>query len=554
MKKTKKILSLAMALCLGSGCLLGAAACGGTEEDYGDKTVLRIGLFEGGWGSEWLNKVIAKFESEYPEYKVLVDGDKTKYNQGSLLATIDTGRQDLFIAPMYLYDAVSQNKFMDITELMNTPLNEIVTSSSDTATIQSKMWSDLDEYYKSYNNEGKYYSIPFGGGIYSLNYDRDLFDRESLFIKAGTGINYDGSGTIEWVNESASLSVGQDGEAGTFDDGLPVTYNDFKALLVRMKQRNVIPFIWSKENSYLNNFLNSFIASYEGKDNFNLFKTMDGEYTFAGDTTATQITKDNAYLLQGMTGKKNAIQFAYDLVLDSANYHQDSGRETCDFLAAQNKYLLSVDLAKSGMDKPVAFLIDGAHWYNEAKSTIDEMAAESDDYKDRRFGIMPFPKMEGTKATKATYYASSFTQQVFIRKHAEQPELAKLFLAYLHTEESLRTCTQYSGMVRPLAYTMPTELLNTMPYYYQSLWNAFKDADIVHNLSTNPYVYKNESFFEYEWLFTCHTSSGVNLSCPISDFMVNTKKAIGVNGYVEAMAYTFNADKWEKDVLSKAGV
>ncbi len=548
MKKAKKLLVLVLAFVLGITSLFTFTACS-SEEDYGDRTVLRVGLFEGGWGAEWINKVVEKFEADYPEYKVLVDGDKTKYNKGTLLGVIDTGRQDLFIAPMYLYDAVSQGKFMDITELMDTPLNEIVKSSSDTATIKSKMWPELDEFYKSYNNENKYYSIPFGGGIYSLNYDRDLFNEKSLFIKKGTG-----NGTpITWVNESGDLSLGQDGKAGTYDDGLPITRQDFLDLLMQMRINGVTPFIWSKQSSYQTNFLNSFVASYEGKDNFNLFKTMNGEYTFEGDSTPTTITSENAYKLQGMTGKKMAIQFASDIVMDSANYHADSGRETCDFLDAQNKYLVSVHMAKSGSDQPVAFLIDGAHWYNEAKGTIAEMEAMSDDYKDRRFGIMPFPQYDGAQTEKATFFASSFYTQVFIRKRAEQPELAKLFLAYLHTEESLRICTQYSGMVRPLNYTMPDEILSTMPYYYQSLWNTFSSADIVHNVSTNPLIYKNEWFFESEWLFTCRTSNNVDLTNPFTDLVDRTKN-VSVDDYFNALKYTFNQSKWNRDVVEKAGV
>lgn len=543
MKKAKKVMALLLAT-ISAGTVFTACT---PKEDYGDRTVLRVGMYNGGWGTEWLDKVVAKFEAEYPQYKILVDGDKTKYNTNSLLGVIDTGRQDLFIAPMFLYDFVSQDKLMDITDIMTTPLNELVSASTDTATIKSKMWAELDEFYSGFSEEEKYYSIPFGGGIYSLNYDRDLFNEKSLFIQDDTSAD---NGNIVWVNESGNLSAGQDGQKGTYDDGLPVSDKDFKALLKEMKRQNVTPFIWSKQNGYMKNFLYSLMASYEGKDNFNLLTKMDGEYTFAGDSVATKITPETAYKLQGMTGKKVALDFAYDIVKDSANYHEDSGRETCDFLDAQNKYLMSVDMAKTGDSNRVAFLIDGAHWYNEAKGTIDQMAEESDDYKNRRFGIMPFPKFEGGKATKATYYASSFNIQVCIRKRAEQPELAKLFLAYLHTEESLRACTEYSGMVRPLAYTMPTETLEKMPYYYQSLWYTFSNADIVHHVSKNPYIYNNSWFFEDEWLWTCHTSNGMPLSNPFLDLIDRTKD-VSTQDYWDALKYTFNATYWKEKVLDK---
>lgn len=543
MKKIKKIMSLVLAALCAATVLTACAP----KEDYGDRTVLRVGMYNGGWGTEWIDKVIEKFETEYPEYKILVDGDK-KYSTSSLLGIIDTGRQDLFIAPLFLYDFVSQDKLMDITDVMTSPLNELIPSSTDTATIQSKMWPELDEFYGGFNGEGKYYSIPFGGGIYSLNYDRDLFDEKKLFIKEGTSAD---KGNIVWVDESGELSAGQDGVKGTYDDGLPVSYNDFKALLKEMKRQNITPFIWSKQSGYIKNFLYSVMASYEGKENFNLLTdVVGGEYTFQGDNVPTKITPQNAYKLQGMTGKKIALDFAYEIVKDSLNYHEDSGRETCDFLDAQNKYLMSVDMAKTGDSNRVAFLIDGAHWYNEAKDTIKQMEEESEDYKDRRFGIMPFPKFEGTTATKATYYASSFNNQVCIRKRAEQPELAKLFLAYLHTEESLRTCTEYSGMVRPLTYTMPKETLAKMPYYYQSLWDTFSKADVVHHVTNNPYIYNNAWFFEDEWLWTCHTYDGTPLSNPFVD-LIDRNKDVSTEDYWNALKYTFNETYWKEKVLNK---
>ncbi len=532
-----------MAILLTLVAAVSFTACTREGEDYGDRTLLYVGAYEGGWGTERLDAVRADFEADNPDINVLVDGDK-KYGFSDLLASIDIGQQDLFIAPVYLYEFISQDKLMDVTDVVTTPLNEQLAGVTETATIHSKMWDDLDEFYSGYRGEGKYYAVPFGGGIYSINYDMDLFDTAYLYIGEGTS-----APNITWVNEAGPRSVGQDGQPGTYDDGLPVTYDDFLALLARMKANRITPFIWSSTEGYTSNFLYSLFASYEGKDNFDILKNMDGEYTFEGDSEPTEITPEKAYLLQGMTGKKKALEFAYDIIR-GGYYHSDSGNLSMDFLAAQDTFLMSAELAKTGSQNRIAFLIDGAHWYHEAGNTLREMADMSAEYANRRFGIMPFPRFEGSPTTRSTYFASSFYNAIFIRKNASQPEAAKRFFAYLSTEEALRKCTEISGMVRPLEYTMPQETLASMPIYYQSLWNAFTvNSDIVYHTVNNPYIYEHESFFEGEWKWQCQSTNGQLYSNPFVAFA--RYPSMTVDDYMNALKNTFNESYWRTQILER---
>ncbi len=66
--------------------------------DSDDKIVVQVGIFNGGWGMEWLEVAAKKFEEKNPEYKILVDGDK-KYTMATLLGTIDVLPQDVYVAP-----------------------------------------------------------------------------------------------------------------------------------------------------------------------------------------------------------------------------------------------------------------------------------------------------------------------------------------------------------------------------------------------------------------------------------------------------------------------
>lgn len=497
------------------------AACVYDDSEKADpnRTQLYVGIYDGGYGTQWLYEAKRIFEERYPEVQIMISGDK-RYSMNTLFNTIESNRQDMYFSGLRLYDFASQGKIADISDIMDKPLKDLVRGCDETATIKDKMWKDLDEYYSSYKN--KYYAIPFGGSVYSINYDVDLFDEEKLYIGINTPA-IDGSSNvndIEWVGASGEKSLGQDNLPGTYDDGLPVTWEEFKLLMLKMKHNSITPFLWSSTEGYTNNFLYSLAMSFDGKDNFELNKTFSGSYTFEGDSQPTVIRPDNGYLLQGMKGKKVALEFAKEII-DGKFYHEDSGTLSMDFMTAQDEYLMSKVKTMLGQGDRIAFLIDGGHWHNEAKNTFELMVKQyGPEYANRKFGIMPFPKFEGQNAVKTTYYASSFNTAVYIYSGSNQIELAKTFLAFTTTDEILRLCTRESGMVRPFDYSLTEDDLSSMPYYYQTVWSTFNsdNVDIAHFLSSNPMVYENMSFFENEWTWACQSPSGKIYSYPFTDF------------------------------------
>ena len=530
----KKPLRLLISLMLGVCTLFSAFGCG-TSDSYEGKTVINFGCYEGGWGREWLDKAIEKFEQMYPEYHVAVDYNKS-YAGGTLYGKIDVIPQDIYYSSPVLYDYLDSNKILDITDVVTTPLNEYLSDSqipvTETKTIASKIWTDMKDYVTSY--DGKYYNIPFGGGLYTLNYDRDLFNSKRLFIaKDGT-----------WCNLSGDLSVGQDGVAGTYDDGLPVTYTQFQGLLKRMDKNNVIPFTWSSINGYTQHFAHAFSIAQDGVDVFNTFKFMEGTVTLAGDSEPTTITKANAYLLRNTKGKRDALQFAKDLI-DGGYCDSQAGAASMDYLTAQDTYLMSIENSKHGSGKPIAFFIDGGHWYNEAKNTLAEMADMSDDYKDRNFGVMPFPWFDDATATKSTHFISSPNSCLFIRKNATEPEGCKKLLAFLNSDEALEISSGTCGIIRFMNYDLSQSVLKSMPYYYRSMWEAVKSGDVCYNLCSNPLIFRNYSYFdEMGWEWSCTTAAGDVLYNPLNNFKNSETKNVTVEDYFTALRTTGQSD-WE---------
>ncbi len=532
----KRLISILTVFVLAVSILGGLASC---RKNNDGKEHIYFGCYEGGWGREWLDKAIAKFEQMYPQYKVDVHYDKS-YESTQLLKKIDMIDQDIFYGSLDLYTYLYQDKLMDVTDVLTTPLNEYLADSqipiTETKTIASKMWGDMKDYVTSY--DGKYYNVPFGGGLYSLNYDVDLFDRMQFFV--------DKNGN--WCNLSGDLSVGQDGQEGTYDDGLPVTYAEFLKLLDRMKKRNVIPFTWSSITGYTQHFLQACSIAQDGVDAFNTFKRMDGYYTFAGDSEPTHITAQNAYLLRNSIGKKDALQFAYD-ICKKGYYDSQAGGASMDYLTAQDTYLMSVENSKTQQGVyPIAFFIDGGHWHNESKVTLGLMAEMSSDYANRRFGVMPFPWFEDAIATKTTLFISSPNSSLHIRKNAKQAEGAKKLLAYLNSDEALVTCTTTCGNIRFMDYEMSSEELKSMPYYYQTAWNASKIGDVCYNLGNNPYIFKNYAYFdEMGWEWSCTTADGKTLNNPLSHFKDPDMASLTVSDYLKALLNTGKED-WKKIV------
>ena len=70
---------------------------------YEGKTIINFGCYDGGWGREWLDKAIEKFEEMYPEYHVVVDYNKS-YTGSTLYGKIDVIPQDIYYTTVNLYD------------------------------------------------------------------------------------------------------------------------------------------------------------------------------------------------------------------------------------------------------------------------------------------------------------------------------------------------------------------------------------------------------------------------------------------------------------------
>lgn len=520
--------------------------CGGDGIEIDpNRTQLYVGIYEGGWGREWIDAMIEEFEQLNPEVQVIAEGKKDEFTGDTLKASIASGQYDLYFTTINFADFVANesdnNLLLDITDAVTTPLSEY----GETRSIEDKMDPYMQTYMKASNQNGRYYSIPMYCSYYNIVYDVDLFEQESTPLYFAE----DGTFTTGLTEKGAKAKwAGQDGETGTYDDGLPVTWSDFRRLINEMIKYGITPFIWGSDvSAYRADYFTTVWANYEGKENFDLNLTFDGvDTTLPGtDTdesgrTGLRITAENGYELQKQPGKRWALEMA-KYIIDNNLYDGESF--LADYLSAQNRYLLSKYTATTG-EKRIAMLIEGGWWENESKAMQEDMVARfGDEYANRRFGIMTVPRFDGQENMNKVLYSVTGNSVGFIRKNATQPELAKEFLRFTTTDANLRLYTRMTGSTRAYDYELTQDDLDSMSYYKQSLWDIFSDenTDMVYSYGPSRLAINNQAYFRGPWCWT-GISGGRQLNEPTTAF-AQYGSQLTVDAYMDAL-YTYHSNQW----------
>lgn len=172
MKRTMKrsIKKYVAFLIAGLMTVSGLTGCaGGTENSgsgsaSGDQTVIRVKYWQGGLGTEWLDKVIAGFEAKYPEYKVSLEKSSSTSALTSALGHEDIDETDLYLCTKN-YNA---NGYLEpLDDVLNT------TVAGESKTIGEKF--DANYLKLEQSNDGHYYNLTYGGGILGIYYNKEMF-------------------------------------------------------------------------------------------------------------------------------------------------------------------------------------------------------------------------------------------------------------------------------------------------------------------------------------------------------------------------------------------
>lgn len=502
------------------------------EEYDPTKTYLYIGNYDGGLGDEWLAALAEEYMAEHTDVIIRIENDKDRFADTTLLEQMDNYGYDMYFVNAVTYsNYVARGKMLNITDAVTTDLD------GEDESIADKMNSTLREYYQT--EDDQFYAVPFFDSIFGTVYDVDLFEEEGLY--------YNENGNLMCDDPTSDVkSAGPDGKMETeYDNGLPATYSQWENLVHTMKYDfSITPYIWTGEYTYYRyRFLTSIWADYEGKADFDLNMTFSGPYTFDGDETATPISVNNAYLLQRQQGKKYALDYA-EYIVRNGLYAKTSFDGTNTHMMAQRSYL---DSAVEG-DR-IAMIIEGGWWENEARSFFDEIVADSGEkyaFGTRRFAFMPTPKSDDGKSDPGTTLISSTGNSVaFIAANTAEPELAKDFLRFVHSDHGLRTFTRMTGAIRPYDYELEESDLAEMTHYAKNMWEIYhsEDTDISYvTLYYNDCFVQEASFLGSNWWWKS-TVNGREYLDAMWEF--SQEPSLNAENYFLGLQTTFSQSVWD---------
>lgn len=418
----KKVLvsSLACLLCVST------VACNrsGQRSEPGENGYLHISAVQLGYGTDWLYALEEAFE-EKAKINVDISTVVGATGQGTLDTEIESLASDTdlffnkrgwFAEDVYkgsisvrgqAYDCL----YADLTDVWGSVVDE-----GSELTIEGKM----DPLYaEAFNIEGKYYALPWAGGVYGIVRNLDVWD-----------------------------------DLGLTDEDVPYTTNELFALCDEIKEE-VAPFIYSLEDEYYTGWSTIFFGQYEGVDNVKQFmegRDPDGEisqyvYTYDGQLEAMKVLKT---------------------LLDPDNGYQHERSTSIDFTSMQGQFLRGQAL----------FCVNGSWLENEMKanfssarvdviktpvisslvnklsfgSTLGADAAEeklieciqyvdavdADESPAMPSGVTEEDIQKVTEARHYSYMAGGIDHQAYVPSYSSHIREAKEFLKFMYSDEGMQ--------------------------------------------------------------------------------------------------------------------
>ena len=577
----RKWLSKVVASVLACSSLLSIAACGGGNgggnanfseflESVGGngggatekvidltKTQLLVQNYTAGFGDEWLYDLENRFEEAYKDVsyedgkkgvQVWHNGDMKVFNAQDVIS----GNTDIYFMEGASYYALTKvdGALEELTDIVVNP-----NADDNGKTILSKLTQQQKSFYGKTTTDGdaKYYAIPHYEGGWGLIYNKELFDAKGYYF-ADVAVG-EQCRLIE--NATETKGKGPDGVAGTSDDGLPRTYEEFFYLCDEIAVRGDIPVCWSGQyrEHYLTALLNTLVAEYCGLEQMELNLTFEGEaeelVVFDEDgaivyengeikTERVTITQSNGYDIARQAGKYYALEFLHRLMTtDGYMYKKNAFNSTHSHTAAQENFLKNGTTLSS--DKAsYAMLVDGPWWEAEADAVFDLMGMQESQYakQNRDFAWMPLPKATEAKVGSKNIYIDTLNALTFVKSGLGPRKQAALdFVRFSATDASLVRFTQITGALKSFNYTLNEEQKSGMSSFAKSVIAYKANADLFVMNSGSDFYVTNASA-----LHMTNYYPSTSFTTPVAAF--NKPDMTGEEFFVSMVQYWANSSIW----------
>ena len=393
---SKKVLTRTFAAVMSLTTLFSVAACnngtpgGGPGGGGADATttVINVANFGGGIGRKWLDNAGARFaelvkDVEYTPGKKGVSFEVTS-TTGIKVKNMKEQGANMFFAEGKFNDyfaEIQKGDVMDITDIVTADLGAW---GEPGVTIESKI---PEEYrYSFQGNDGQYYMLPHYEAQSGVAYDVDLFKKQGLYLaQPEMGLEFETDlvpgQTYYFTGNDAYKTVGNDGVAGTDDDGMPTTLNELVAQCAYIKSKRIAPFssagigahidysnhlmsgLWTALSGYYERLA---VATHEGTVQY-VTGVSETEELWAGTGIMAPVTEQVTLIGDSTDGYKAVDQagryyaFAFvELAYNQGWFYNRYTESNYTHKEAMKAFILN-DIG--GMDK-IAGHIEGTYWYN----------------------------------------------------------------------------------------------------------------------------------------------------------------------------------------------
>lgn len=553
--------------------VMSLAACGGTGSDNkggsgeqvdSEKTQLYVFNYAGGFGAEWLAEAKARFEElhkddVYEEGKkgiqIIINNTKTlcKDMQEQILSNKE---EVYFTEVAYYYSLLDSGILADITDTVNKDLSVYGDGDKEGTTILDKLTEEQKAFLSvEKDGEAHYYGVPHYSGFNGLVYNVDLFEKEKYYFAD----NAAGGENLEdyFITKSTDKkSAGPDGVYDTYDDGLPVTFEEFYLLCDYIAENGHTPLTWrgASYDEYLEKLMLCMEANIEGKEQMSLEYSMNGVATtlgtanekgFVPNAKSTNITAANGYELYRKAGKYYALEFLHKITTTEKYHGELVFNASHSHLNAQEEFLYAGH--DNGVTAPIAMLVEGTWWENEASSVFESMTdAMGEDYArtSRKFAMMPLPRESKENTGKNVLYDDIYSM-CFIKSNIEdwKKPIAEDFIAFVNTDKSLAEFTMFTNAPKALNYEMTDEQLSKMTYFGRSLIELKNNSDMAYPFSEEP-IFVNQAGSYHSRLVWRSIVDGVAYMGAAQAFK---ERGISAADYFMGL-YDYQKDTWKEKI------
>ncbi|MBQ8684581.1 MAG: extracellular solute-binding protein [Clostridia bacterium] len=447
MKKIKKVLALTMAL----GLIATSTACGGSK----NADTLIIEAFDGGYGVQWLYDIVDAYKAANPDKKVEIknttpydEGFETALSSGATTTDLYFGRE-------------SMRKYM----MSNTVING--------QTYDSLLANLTDVYTGNVPGEDIKVEDKFIAESLQNAYVEDDEGNKSYF-------------TMPWIGGAGGIIYNKKVWKDTWE--VPNTTDELLEICQTIKTDGYTPMIYCLQDSYWYFPCEIWFAQYEGKTSVDAF--WNG-YDENGERYTPEIL-----LTKGLLKSYEVVE---SLLQDSKGF-MDARSKTDDFTTVQTHFLatdskiamipngdwiqreMSANYSEDEVDigflktPVISSIVETLEYRNGTEYMSDEtlsaVIAAIDSGATSYDGVSAadFARLQEARSI----YTGFCGHVAWVPAYSSKVDLAKDFLRYMTTDESIRIFTKATnGYTQPFHFDYTTDA-ETSPYMKNFMLNSYE--------------------------------------------------------------------------------